>query len=40
MPKALAVALNDLGFKVLGEKKGFTQSHQTVVNVLRLWRWW
>jgi len=32
--KALAVALNDLGFKVLGEKKGFTQSHQVVVNVL------
>ncbi len=32
--KALAVALNDSGFKVLGEKKGFTQSHQTVVNVL------
>jgi len=32
--KALAVALNDLGFKVLGEKKGFTQSHQAVVNVL------
>ena len=32
--KALAVALNDLGFKVLGEKKGFTQSHQTVVNIL------
>ncbi|MEA2044653.1 MAG: serine hydroxymethyltransferase, partial [Thermoproteota archaeon] len=32
--KALAVALNDLGFKVLGEKKGFTQSHQTVVNML------
>jgi glycine hydroxymethyltransferase len=32
--KALAVTLNDLGFKVLGEKKGFTQSHQTVVNVL------
>jgi len=32
--KALAVALNDLGFKVLGEKNGFTQSHQTVVNVL------
>jgi len=23
-----------LGFKVLGEKKNFTQSHQTVVNVL------
>ena len=32
--KALAVALNDSGFKVLGEKKGFTQSHQAVVNVL------
>ena len=32
--KALAVALNDSGFKVLGEKKGYTQSHQTVVNVL------
>jgi len=32
--KALAVALNDSGFKVLGEKKNFTQSHQTVVNVL------
>ena len=32
--KALAVALNDLGFKVLGEKKNFTQSHQAVVNVL------
>jgi len=32
--KALAVALNSLGFKVLGEKKNFTQSHQTVVNVL------
>ena len=32
--KALAVALNDFGFKVLGEKKGFTQSHQVVVNML------
>ena len=32
--KALAEELNNLGFKVLGEKKGFTQSHQTVVNVL------
>ena len=32
--KALAKELNNLGFKVLGEKKGFTQSHQTVVNVL------
>ena len=28
------MALNDSGFKVLGEKKGFTQSHQAVVNVL------
>ena len=28
------MTLNDLGFKVLGEKKGFTQSHQAVVNVL------
>jgi len=32
--KALAVALNDSGFKVLGEKQGFTKSHQAVVNVL------
>jgi len=32
--KALAVALDNFNFKVLGEKKGFTQSHQTVVNVL------
>jgi len=32
--KALAVALNDSGFKVLGEKQGFTKSHQSVVNVL------
>ena len=32
--KALAEELNNLGFKVLGEKKGFTQSHQAVVNVL------
>ena len=32
--KALAVALSNFGFKVLGEKKGFTQSHQAVVNVL------
>ena len=32
--KALAVELHNLGFKVLGEKKGFTQSHQAVVNVL------
>jgi glycine hydroxymethyltransferase len=32
--KALAVALNNFNFKVLGEKNGFTESHQTVVNVL------
>ena len=32
--KALAEELDNLGFKVLGEKKGFTQSHQAVVNVL------
>nr|AIF22664.1 serine hydroxymethyltransferase (glyA, SHMT) [uncultured marine thaumarchaeote SAT1000_10_C05] len=28
------MALSSFGFKVLGEKKGFTQSHQAVVNVL------
>jgi len=32
--KALASELNNLGFKVLGEKRGYTESHQTVVNVL------
>ena len=32
--KALASSLNDIGFKVLGEKRGYTESHQTVVNVL------
>jgi len=32
--KALAEALSDCGFKVLGEKRGFTQSHQIAVNVL------
>jgi glycine hydroxymethyltransferase len=32
--KALAVELNNVGFKVLGEKRGYTESHQTVVNVL------
>lgn len=32
--KILADALNDAGFKVLGEKRGFTQSHQIAVNVL------
>jgi len=32
--KALATELNNVGFKVLGEKRGYTESHQTVVNVL------
>ena len=32
--KALAEALNGYGFTVLGEKRGFTKSHQIVVNVL------
>ena len=32
--KSLAVELDNLGFKVLGEKMGYTNSHQTVVNVL------
>jgi len=32
--KALAAELNNVGFKVLGEKNGYTRSHQTVVNVL------
>lgn len=32
--KALAEALNSYGFGVLGEKRGFTKSHQIVVNVL------
>jgi glycine hydroxymethyltransferase len=32
--KALAAELNNVGFKVLGEKNGYTESHQTVVNVL------
>ncbi len=32
--KVLAEALSNVGFKVLGEKKGFTQSHQIAVNVL------
>jgi len=32
--KSLATELDDLGFKVLGEKMGYTNSHQTVVNVL------
>ncbi len=31
--KALAEALYNLGFDVLGEKKGFTSSHQVVVDV-------
>ena len=32
--KILAETLSDFGFKVLGEKRGFTQSHQIAVNVL------
>src|SRR5574341_49874 len=32
--KALAQALNSFGFGVLGEKRGFTKSHQIVLNVL------
>jgi glycine hydroxymethyltransferase len=32
--KILAEALSDAGFKVLGENRGFTQSHQVAVNVL------
>lgn len=32
--KALAEALNSFSFRVLGEKHGFTKSHQIVVNVL------
>ena len=32
--KSLATELDNLGFKVLGEKMGYTKSHQTVVNVL------
>ena len=32
--KTFAEALSDNGFKVLGEKRGFTQSHQIAVNVL------
>jgi len=32
--KALADALSDVGFKVLGEKRGYTKSHQIAVNVL------
>jgi glycine hydroxymethyltransferase len=32
--KTLAQALNSFGFGVLGEKRGFTESHQIVMNVL------
>ncbi len=32
--KAFAEALSDVGFKVLGESRGFTESHQIAVNVL------
>ena len=33
--KALAETLSDCGFVVLGEKRGFTKSHQIAVNVLK-----
>ncbi len=33
--KVLAEALSDCGFVVLGEKRGFTKSHQIAVNVLK-----
>lgn len=32
--KALAEALDEFGFTILGEKRGFTESHQIAVNVL------
>jgi glycine hydroxymethyltransferase len=32
--KVFAEALSDFGFKVLGESRGFTESHQIAVNVL------
>ncbi len=32
--KTFAGALSDVGFKVLGESRGFTESHQIAVNVL------
>lgn len=32
--KVFAESLNDAGFKVLGESRGFTESHQVAVNVL------
>ena len=32
--KAFAQALSNVGFDVLGEKRGFTESHQVAVNVL------
>jgi glycine hydroxymethyltransferase len=34
--KALAESLHEYGFKVLGEKKGFTETHQVVLNVKEL----
>src|SRR4029077_15363319 len=33
--KALAQALHELGFKVLGEKKGFTKSHLLVADITK-----
>ena len=32
--KALAQEMSSLGFKVLGESRGFTKSHQIAINVL------
>jgi glycine hydroxymethyltransferase len=32
--KAFAESLSDVGFKVLGESRGFTESHQIALNVL------
>jgi len=34
--KTLAESLNEIGFKVLGEKKGFTETHQVVLDVKNL----
>ena len=34
MQSFFAETLSDIGFKVLGESRGFTQSHQIAVNVL------
>lgn len=34
--KTLATSLHDRGFKVLGEKRGFTETHQVVVDVSKI----